>query len=77
MKLLEFSADQLLAGAVDCDLRYAELAVWEPLINPPRTLLGPGGLAGDIQSPLPANRCGSLMMPAIGMMLARSTGRVA
>ena len=50
VKLLEFSADQLLAGAVDCDLRYAELAVWEPLIDA-RSLIGPGGLAGDIQSP--------------------------
>ncbi|MCI0332061.1 MAG: ABC transporter substrate-binding protein [Planctomycetes bacterium] len=50
VKLIEFSADQLLAGAVDCDLRYAELAVWEPLADA-RTILGPGGLAGDVQSP--------------------------
>lgn len=50
VKLLEFSADQLLAGGVDCDLRYAELAVWEPLVDA-RALMGPGGLAGDIQSP--------------------------
>jgi ABC-type transport system substrate-binding protein len=49
VKLLEFTADQLLAGAVECDLRYAELAVWEPLTDA-RSLVGPGGLAGDVQS---------------------------
>jgi ABC-type transport system substrate-binding protein len=50
VKLVEFTADQLLAGAVECDLRYAELAVWEPLTDA-RTLLGPGGLGGNLQSP--------------------------
>jgi tetratricopeptide (TPR) repeat protein len=50
VKLLEFTADQLLAGKVECDLRYAELAVWEPLTDA-RSLVGPGGLAGDVQSP--------------------------
>jgi tetratricopeptide (TPR) repeat protein len=50
LKLVEFAADQLLAGTVDCDLRYAELAVWEPLTDA-RSLVGPGGLAGDIQNP--------------------------
>jgi tetratricopeptide (TPR) repeat protein len=50
VKLIEFSADQLLAGAVECDLRYAELAVWEPLTDA-CPLLGPGGLAGEVQSP--------------------------
>jgi ABC-type transport system substrate-binding protein len=49
VKLVEFTADQLLAGAVECDLRYAELAVWEPLTDA-RLLVGPGGLAGDVQS---------------------------
>jgi tetratricopeptide (TPR) repeat protein len=49
-KLIEFTADQLLAGPVECDLRYAELAVWEPLTDA-RPLLAPGGLAGDIRSP--------------------------
>lgn len=50
LKLVEFSADELLSGAVDYDLRYAELAVWEPLTDA-REILGPGGLAGDIKSP--------------------------
>jgi ABC-type transport system substrate-binding protein len=45
--LLEFTADDLLAGNVECDLRYAELAVWEPLVDA-RTLVGPHGLAGDV-----------------------------
>jgi hypothetical protein len=31
---------------VDCDLRYAEIAVWEPLTDC-QTLLGPSGLAGN------------------------------
>jgi ABC-type transport system substrate-binding protein len=48
--LREFSADELLSGTVDCDLRYAELAIWEPLTDA-RPLLGPGGLAGDLRSP--------------------------
>jgi tetratricopeptide (TPR) repeat protein len=46
VRLLEFTADELQQGKVDCDLRYAELAVWEPVVDA-RTLLGPGGLAGD------------------------------
>jgi ABC-type transport system substrate-binding protein len=50
IKLREFSADELLLGGVDCDLRYAELAMWEPLTDA-RTLLGPGGLAGNLRSP--------------------------
>jgi ABC-type transport system substrate-binding protein len=49
VNLVEFPADQLLAGAVECDLRYAELAVWEPLADA-RSILGPGGLTGDSQS---------------------------
>ncbi len=50
IKLREFTADELLAGKVDCDLRYAELAVWEPIADA-RLILGPHGLAGDLQSP--------------------------
>jgi hypothetical protein len=49
IKLQEFSADQLLARNIDCDLRYAELAVWEPVTDA-RPIMGPGGLA-DISSP--------------------------
>jgi ABC-type transport system substrate-binding protein len=50
IKLREFTADELLAGKVDCDLRYAELTVGEPVTDA-RLILGPGGLAGDLQSP--------------------------
>ena len=50
IRLQEFSADQLLAGQVDCDLRYAELAVWEPVVDA-RRIMGPGALAGEIRSP--------------------------
>jgi ABC-type transport system substrate-binding protein len=50
IKLTEFTADQLLAGNVEADLRYAELAVWEPLTDA-RPLLAPGGLGGDLNSP--------------------------
>ena len=50
IKLVEFTADELLAGKVDYDLRYAELAVWEPVADA-RALVGPGGLAGDVGSP--------------------------
>ncbi len=50
VRLQEFSADQLLAGQVDCDLRYAELAVWEPVVDS-RRIMGPDGLAGEIRSP--------------------------
>lgn len=50
IKLREFTADELDAGKVDCDLRYAELTVGEPVTDA-RLILGHGGLAGDIQSP--------------------------
>ena len=40
----------LLAGKVECDLRYAELAVWEPVTDA-RLIMGPGGLVGGIDSP--------------------------
>lgn len=48
--LTEFTADDLLAGKVDYDLRYAEIAVWEPVADA-RALFGPGGLAGALASP--------------------------
>jgi len=47
--LHEFSSDDLLAGRVECDLRYAELAVWEPITDA-RLLMDPGGIAGGIRS---------------------------
>lgn len=50
IKLREFTADELLAGKVECDLRYAELAIWEPVTDAP-LILGPRGLAGNLQSP--------------------------
>jgi tetratricopeptide (TPR) repeat protein len=50
IKLVEFAPDELLAGKVEYDLRYAEVAVWEPLTDT-RALLGSGGLAGDLESP--------------------------
>jgi tetratricopeptide (TPR) repeat protein len=49
VKLAEFSTDDLLAGKVDYDLRYAELAVWEPLTDA-RALLGPGSLTEKFES---------------------------
>jgi ABC-type transport system substrate-binding protein len=50
VELTEFTADQLLTGAVDCDLRYAELAVWEPLTDA-RTIMGTSGITGSTTSP--------------------------
>jgi ABC-type transport system substrate-binding protein len=50
IRLVEFSADALQSGRVDCDLRYAELAMWEPLADA-RLVVGVGGLAGDARSP--------------------------
>ena len=50
VKLREFHADERVSGKVDCDLRYAELAVWEPVTDA-RLILGPQGLVGDLQSP--------------------------
>ncbi len=49
VKLREFTADELTTGKVDCDLRYAELTIGEPVADA-RSILGPGGLAGDTQS---------------------------
>jgi hypothetical protein len=49
IKLVEFSAEELAEGKVDCDLRYAELAVWEPIADA-ETILGQQGLAGNLHS---------------------------
>lgn len=49
LKLREFTADELLSGKLEYDLRYAELTVGEPVTDA-RQILGPGGLAGDAQS---------------------------
>jgi ABC-type transport system substrate-binding protein len=48
--LREFTSEELLEGKVDYDLRYAELAVWEPVTDA-RLIMGPRGLAGAIDSP--------------------------
>jgi ABC-type transport system substrate-binding protein len=50
LRLVEFTSDELLAGKVDYDLRYAELAIWEPIADV-RALFGPGGLVGEMCSP--------------------------
>jgi ABC-type transport system substrate-binding protein len=50
VQLQEFSAEDLLAGRVECDFRYAELAIWEPVVDA-RRIMGAGGLAGDLNSP--------------------------
>lgn len=47
IKLVEFTSDELLAGKVNCDLRYAELAVWEPVTDA-RVVLG---LPENMESP--------------------------
>jgi ABC-type transport system substrate-binding protein len=49
IKLREFTADELAAGKVEYDLRYAEITVGEPVTDA-RTLIGPTGLAGDVHS---------------------------
>ena len=50
VELREFSADELSAGPIDCDFRYAELAVWEPVVDA-RRIMGHGGLAGNAPGP--------------------------
>jgi tetratricopeptide (TPR) repeat protein len=50
IRLAELPADELLAGGRDWDLRYAELAIWEPLTDA-RQILGPGGIVGDEAGP--------------------------
>lgn len=49
IKLREVTADQLAQG-VECDLRYAELAVWEPLADA-RSILEPDRLIGEYHNP--------------------------
>jgi len=49
IKLTEFTAEELAQG-VEYDLRYAELAVWEPLTDA-RFILEPNRLVGDFHSP--------------------------
>lgn len=44
IKLREFDTDELLAGRVEYDLRYAELAMWEPVVDAV-WLRNPGGQA--------------------------------
>ena len=50
IKLIECSSEELTTGALDYDFRYAELAVWEPVVDAQR-LLGNQGLAKGAQSP--------------------------
>jgi ABC-type transport system substrate-binding protein len=47
--LAELSAEELQSGRADYDLRYAELAVWEPVTDA-RLITGPGGLADGVRS---------------------------
>ena len=49
IKLIEFTADDLTNGKVDCDLRYAELAVWEPIVDA-AAILGPSGIASGLEN---------------------------
>jgi tetratricopeptide (TPR) repeat protein len=46
VRLMEFTPEELEQRKVDCDLRYAELAVWEPVVDA-REILGPSGLTSD------------------------------
>jgi ABC-type transport system substrate-binding protein len=50
IQLRELSADELLAGQRDWDIRYAELAVWEAVTDA-RQILGPRGIVGDAAGP--------------------------
>jgi ABC-type transport system substrate-binding protein len=50
IELRQYTAGDLLVGRVEYDLRYAELAVWEPLVDA-RRMLAAGGLAGEAASP--------------------------
>lgn len=53
LELVELTEAELLADDPDFDLRYAELALWEPAVDA-ATLLGPGGLAGRCSDPMRA-----------------------
>jgi tetratricopeptide (TPR) repeat protein len=50
IRLQELTADELVADRRDWDIRYAELAVWEPVTDA-RRILGPRGIAGDAAGP--------------------------
>jgi ABC-type transport system substrate-binding protein len=50
VKLRELTADELIADKVEYDLRYAELAVWEPVANA-RQIYGSLGILRNLQSP--------------------------
>lgn len=50
VELRQFTAEELMNGRVEYDLRYAELAVWEPVTDA-RRIFGPGGLVGDEAGP--------------------------
>lgn len=51
VELVELDAEQLLDPDGDFDLRYAELAMWEPIVDAKR-LLGLNGLAGRTSDPI-------------------------
>ena len=51
VKLVELSEDKLLDPNGDFDLRYAELAVWEPVVDA-RRILGRDGVAGRCSDPM-------------------------
>lgn len=51
IRLKEYTADELIAGKVECDLRYAELAMNEPLTDVGR-LFGPQGIIHNDDSPI-------------------------
>ncbi|TWT35649.1 Bacterial extracellular solute-binding proteins, family 5 Middle [Posidoniimonas corsicana] len=53
IEVVELSEVELLSDEPDFDLRYAELAVWEPLVDAV-TLLGPEGVAGRCSDPMVA-----------------------
>lgn len=49
--LVEASEADLTSGAIDCDLRYAEITMAEPLVDA-WSLLGPGGVSGGCSPPM-------------------------
>ncbi|MEM6331329.1 MAG: ABC transporter substrate-binding protein, partial [Planctomycetota bacterium] len=51
IELIELPAAELLAGGGGYDLRYAELATWEPAVDAKR-VLGPDGVAGRCSDPM-------------------------
>ncbi|QDU88721.1 Bacterial extracellular solute-binding protein, family 5 Middle [Pirellulimonas nuda] len=50
-ELVKVTESELLDGSAQYDLRYAELAMWEPLTDA-RRLLGPDGIAGRCSDPM-------------------------